>query len=128
MLTGLQIFWTFVKKYWFIFLAIAAFVLGYIFFRKQDVDLSKIIEGINSDHKKDLDLIKKKENQIETAKREIEEETVKKLQESDSKFDSMEKDLVDQQKNRSEEILKESGSDPDILADKLAKELGSKKL
>jgi septal ring factor EnvC (AmiA/AmiB activator) len=125
---ALQIAWAFIKKYWFIFLAIVGFVIGVVLLRRSDIDLGKLIEGINDDHQKDLESIKKKDQTIADAKKKIDVETEKKLEESDKKFDDLEKQLENQQKQRAEEILKETDSDPNELADRLAQELGSKKL
>lgn len=124
----LRLVWAWIKKYWAILLALTAFIVGYVLFRRSNVDIGSILDGINDDHRKDLESIKKKDEEIKSAKEQLQKEQEKKLQEVDKKYNDLEKELAESQKKRSEEILKETNSDPDKLAEELAKITGSKKL
>jgi hypothetical protein len=116
------------KKYWGILLAVGAFILGFIIFRRGNVDVLKLIQGINDDHRKDVEAIKNKEKTIAEEKAKIAAEETKKLEQIDKKYDQLEKDLEEDRKDRVEEILDETNSNPDKLAEELAKNIGSKKI
>lgn len=124
----IQIWWSFVKKYWFLFVGVGSAIIGYLLLRKNNVDINKIIDGINSDHAADLQSIKKKEEAISAAKNEADSQMKRQLEESNKKFDDLENKLAKEQSARTEKILEETGSDPDALATELAKQIGSKKL
>lgn len=125
---ALQVFWSYVKKYWFLALAVAGVVVGYILFKKSDVDLGKLIEGINDDHKKDLESIKNKEQSIADAKKQIAADEQKQLDAANKKFDAAKKALEAEQQAKADEIMKNTNGDPEELARQLALLTGSTKL
>lgn len=127
-MVALQVFWSYVKKYWFLALAVAGVVVGYILFKKSDVDLGKLIEGINDDHQKDLDSIKKKDQTIDDAKKQIAADEQKQLDELAKKYAELQKDLDAEQQAKADEIMKNTSGDPDELARQLAALTGSTKL
>ncbi len=125
---ALKIFWTYVKKYGLYVLAIAGTIVGYLLFKRSDVDLGKLIEGINDDHKKDLESIKKKDQSIADAKKQIVADEQKQLDAANKKFDAAKRALEAEQQAKADEIMKNTAGDPEELARQLALLTGSTKL
>lgn len=64
--------WVFLKKFWWLLLAIFAFILGLFFSRgKKNPDIS-LLEEQREDLEKDLDKLKKEQAQLEKEAKEIE--------------------------------------------------------
>jgi len=112
-------FWAWAKKNWKLFLGMAIPLVLVVVFRKK-IDLSVILERIQADHRRELDL-------IETAR----EEELKKIRLADKKYvESVRKieehyheqlnALNDHERERIQEILYESGDDADVLTRMLA--------
>jgi len=127
-MVALQVFGSYVRKYWLIALAVVGVVVGLVLFRKSNVDLGKLVEGINDDHQKDLESIKKKDQTVADAKKQIAADEQKQLDELAKKYADLQKDLDAEQRAKADEIMKNTNADPDELARQLAALTGSTKL
>ena len=119
--------WAWCKKYWQIFLGAAIPIVLMIIFQKR-VELSKVLDRINDDYKKEIDVI---ENQhaVEIEKREKAQQlyldTVRKIEEQYKKSAS---ELDANKKKRIKELVEKYQNDPEGLADKISELTGIKRV
>lgn len=123
-LKALAVFWSYVKKYAWIFFAAVAFVFGYMLFKRSNVvDLADQIENIRRRHEEELSAIRAA-NEEQTRQR-IENE--KKLQQAlsllDESYKAKLRDIDTEKRKEIDKILVESGDNPQELAELLAKKL-----
>jgi hypothetical protein len=121
---ALQIAWSYVKKYVWIFFAVLAGVLALVLLRKGDpTDLTQQIEAINKRHADEIKAIQDADAQQLAAH----EANEKKLQQAlallDERYKQQLSSLDEQKRAEVDKILSESGNDPQVLADALAKQL-----
>lgn len=125
---ALQICLSYIKKYWLVALAIVGAIVGYIVFRKSNVDLGAVLDGINSDHQKDLTSIQNKDQTIADAQKQIVIDEQKQLDAANQKYNDEQKALDAEQQTQANEIMKNTNGDPEELAKQLAVLTGSTKL
>jgi hydroxylamine reductase (hybrid-cluster protein) len=118
------VLWSYVKKYAWIAFAILAFVFGYMLFKRSSVtDLAEQLDNIRRRHEEELSAIRAA-NEEQTRQR-IENE--KKLQQAlsllDESYKAKLRDIDSDKRKEIENILRESGDDPQELAELLAKKL-----
>ena len=121
---ALQITWSYIKKYVWLFFAVLAGVLAFILLRKGDsTDLAQQIEAINKRHAEEIKAIQ----EADAARIRAHEENEKRLQQALALLDERYKHqlvaLDEQKRVEINRILAESGSDPHALAEALAKQL-----
>jgi len=123
-LTGLQVAWTYIKKYAWIFFAVAAGILMMVLLQKSPTDMADQISEINKRHAEEVARIRAAE---ETRLKEH-EDNQKRLEDALKVLDSRYRDAIahlDGEKQAEvDRILKEHGNDPDALAAELAAVLG----
>lgn len=125
---ALQVFWSYVKKYWFIAVAITGAIVAYVLFKKSNIDLGSVIEGINNDHAADLKSIQDKDQTVADAKKQIAIDEQDQLTAANKKYDDEQKALEAEQQAKADEIMKNTNGDPEELAKQLAALTGSTKL
>lgn len=123
-LQGLKVAWAFVKKYAWVFFAVAAGILAIVVFRRNPSDLADQINEINKRHEEEIRRIREaEENRLrerEDNQRRL-EETMRQL---DDRYKKAIGDLDAQKRTEVDRILREHGNDPDALAKELAEVLG----
>jgi hypothetical protein len=121
---ALLIAWSYVKKYIWIFFAVLAGLFAFLLLRKgSPTDLSEQIEAINKRHADEIKAIQEAENK-RIADYEVNEKKLKQaLALLDERYSQQLAALDDQKKLEINKILSNSGNDPQILAEMLAKQL-----
>ena len=111
--------WAWIKKNWKLFVGMAIPIFLTVIFRKK-IDLSKVLSRVNEDHQRELDL-------IETAR----EEELRRIRLADKRYLQVVEQIQEQygndlekvgaeERERIQEILRESGQDVDELTAMLA--------
>ena len=122
----LKIVFAFVKKYWWLFLAIAGFIIFKLVFRQETRDISEVISDIQKKHEEELRSIK----EAETRRTQVLEENALRLQarlnEIEQQYKVAQAVLDDKKRDQLNTILKESQDDPDELARRLSEASGFK--
>lgn len=116
--------WLYVKKYWaYVALAVAV-VLGYLFFKREQVDFSDQLKKIQDAHDEEV----KKIEEARAEERRKHEENLKKLEATlaavQAEYDDAKKDLDDKKKKEIADLVKQYGDDPATLAKKLGEATG----
>lgn len=113
----------FIKSYWQFFLVGIGAIIGFVFLGKKDLDSNRI-EKINQIHQDELKKIKElqEKERLENAA------NLKKLQDTlnevQKQYDVENKKLDDKKRKEIEELIKEHGNNPDMLAKKLSEATG----
>jgi anion-transporting ArsA/GET3 family ATPase len=122
----LTIFWSYIKKYWQIALALAIFIIGSIVFKTRSDSLVEMLEAAQKRHDDELDAIKKA-HEKELAEKEA---ALKKMQETlaaiELSYQEAQKELDDKKRKEIQQIIKETQDDPDELARRLQESTGFK--
>lgn len=121
---ALLIFWSYVKKYAWIFFAVISGVLAYMLFRKSDpTQLFEHLDAIQKRHADEIKAIQDANTKNESDRAANEKKLQKALELLDERYKQQLIELDQQKKVEIDKILSESNGDPQILADALAKQL-----
>ena len=120
----LLIFWSYIKKYAWIFFAIISGVLAYMLLRKGNPnELIQHIEAIQKRHADEIKAIQDAHAQNEADRAANEKKLQKALELLDEHYKKQLIELDQQKRVEIDKILLESDGDPQALADVLAKQL-----
>jgi CII-binding regulator of phage lambda lysogenization HflD len=115
--------WTWIKKYWQLFVGMLIPILVWIFTRRPP-DLSKVLDRVREDHQKELEVI----NRTHREELEKRDAAVKRytdtMAEVERKFSESQKTLTEKKKREVEKILKDHGDDPDEITRRLSEATG----
>ena len=111
--------WAWMKKNWQLFVGMAIPIILTIVFRKK-IDLSKILSRINEDHQRELDLIESAREEEIRQIRLADKKYLKEIQEIEEKYEKDLDGVSASEREKIQEILRESGQDVDELTSMLA--------
>ena len=122
----LSVVWSFVKKYWQIFVAILLFAVGFFFFNHRTDELAEALDAARKRHDDELKAIKEA-HEKELARKEA---ALKKLQETiaavELQYQQAQKELDDKKRKEITKIVEETYNDPEELARRLQESTGFK--
>jgi seryl-tRNA synthetase len=120
----LQIIWTFIKKYWELFLLLAGAFVAIVLFRQQRSTFVEDVKKLQDAHDEEI----KKINAARDEERRIAVENQKKLTKAlelvQAQYDDAKKELDEKKKKEIEQLVKEYGNKPDELAKRLSEATG----
>lgn len=123
---ALKKFWLTCKKYWWVFAAIAGFIIFKLVFKGDTADLSTTMKAIQQKHDEELKAIK----EADETRRLAYEENNKKLQERlvdiERQYAEAQVQLGAKKRSELEKILKDSHDNPEELTQKLSDATGFK--
>lgn len=112
--------WVFVRTYWqYIVLAVAV-IFGYLLFRRQDFDFSRQLSEIQDRHQRELEEIRQAYDEESKRRAENEAKLAERLAVIQQQFDDAQKELDSTKKKQVEELVRQYGDQPDVLAQKLS--------
>ena len=121
--TGLKKIWAWCKKYWQILLGIIIPILVWAFTRHSP-DLSKVLQRVRDDHKKEIDVINESHEKEIAAREAAHEKYMKAIDEVEKSYKKSSEDLTDKKRKEIEKILKDHSDDPDEITRRLAEATG----
>lgn len=116
----LQIVWAFLKKYWWVFLAIAGFIIYKLVFKQETADISEVLAGIQKKHEEELKAIREADERRAAAYEENSKKLQERLSEIEKQYSEAQKELSDKKRKELAQILEESKDDPTELAQRLS--------
>lgn len=123
-MTGLLTFWAYVKKYWSYAALVLAVVFGYFLFHKEQIDFADQLKKIQDAHDAELKQIQAARDAEEKQHQENEKKLQAALDAVQKQYDDAKKDLDDKKKKEIEDLVKQYGDNPDVLAQKLSEATG----
>lgn len=122
----LQIVLAFMKKYWWVFLAIAGFIIYKLVFRQPGGDIAQTLADIQKKHEEELRAIREADERRAKAYEENNRKLQERLSEIERQYAQAQQELDDKKRKELAKILDESRDNPDELAKRLADAAGFK--
>ena len=120
----LRIIFVFMKKYWWVFLAIAGFIIYKLVFKQPTGDIAEVLAEIQKKHEEELKAIKEADERRMKAYEENSRKLQERLTEIERQYAAAQQELDDKKRKELTKILEESHNDPDELAQRLADATG----
>lgn len=111
--------WAKVKKNWKFFVGFGVSLALVVIFRKK-IDLKKVNKRLNDDHQRELDLIETAREEELRKIRLANKQYIETVQEIEKQYEKQLNELSDLEREKIQEILYESGNDPEVLTGMLA--------
>jgi len=116
--------WGFIKKCWYVPVAIMVSIITFLTLRADDSDSFSVLEISEDSKEKQVTATLDAEKEKIEAKDEIEEEYENAVKKIEEEYATMGKELEDSQRDRIRWVVKTFNSNPDIIAEKLSKKFG----
>ena len=120
----LQIIWTYIQKYWELFLLLAGAFVYVILYRKQKSDFVSDIKKLQDAHDEQIDKINKAHEDERKRLHENELRLKAALDAVQRQYDDAKKELDAKKKKEIEELVSQFGDKPDELAKRLSEVTG----
>lgn len=118
--------WLNAKKYWKIGALIVGAMVGFILFRSRENAFVEDFKKVQESHAEELKKIQQARDEERTKLVDNQKKLELTLAEIQKKYDKEERQFDDKKKAEVEQIVKEHGSDPTALAEKLSEATGFK--
>lgn len=125
-MVALQVFWSYVKKYWGILAIVLGAIIGFLFFRRQSSNTADMIKQLNDAHALELKQINDARAAEEAQHQANENQLNAALAAVQKEYDAAQKQLDDTKKAEVAQLVKDYGNQPDVLAQKLSDTTGFK--
>jgi flagellar motility protein MotE (MotC chaperone) len=120
----LLIIWTFIKKYWELFLLLVGVFAGIFLLRQQKTSFIDDIKKIQDAHDEEVKRINAARDEERRQRLENERRLNNTLQIVQAQYDAARKELDDKKKKEVEQLVKDFGDKPEELAKKLSEVTG----
>lgn len=114
----------YIKKYWGIAALVLTAIFGFFLFRKQSTDFVDNLKKIQDAHDEELKQIQEARDAEEKQHLENEKKLQAALETVQTHYDDAKKDLDSKKKKEIEDLIKQYGDNPDVLAKKLSEATG----
>lgn len=116
--------WTYIKKYWAVFAAIAGFILFRMWQNQQQTDLAKMLDDINKKHAQELADIQKAHDVEDQQRAANEAKMEAQMAAIEKQYEAAQQQLDAEKRVEIQQILASTKDDPVALAKKLADATG----
>ena len=120
----LLIIWSFIKKYWELFLLLAGAFVGLLLLRQQKMSFIDDMKRIQDAHDEEVKRINAARDEERRQRLENERKLNAALQIVQAQYDAAKRELDDKKKKEVEQLVKEFGDRPEELARKLSEATG----
>jgi len=117
--TACKKLWAKAKKNWKFFVGVGVSLVLVVVFRKK-IDLNKVHNKLRGDHQRELDLIETAREEELRKIRLANKKYIETVQEIEKQYERQLNELSDLEREKIQEILYESGDDPEVLTGMLA--------
>lgn len=116
----------FLKRYWGLIVVGGGIILGALFYKKKVDVYESIMQKMQESHQKELDDIKKAREEERTKYEENEKKYKERMVAIEKEYEAAKIEFDARKKTAAEKIVKNYGSKPDKLAERLAEVTGFK--